>query len=196
MKYIEKTIKYGNHRVKLKISYPDGITKRIFIKDFIEKLNVEIASIENIASKKFSSNDTNTSDIDSPNILVLFLKKETASPLIGAILKEKRLPIGMESQLFVNTLKMWVGSKEAYEKSDVKNEFSKPEDSESFAKEYDYIAFRFTLPNKRYTGYKKNEDSYERKMFFKQICADGISLNEYSKTLSFDNGISKDVYEV
>lgn len=196
MKYIEKTIKYGNYRVKLKISYPDGITKRIFIKDFLEKLNVEIASIENIASKKFSFNDTNTSDIDSPNILVLFLKKETASPLIGAILKEKRLPIGMESQLFVNTLKMWVGSKEAYEKSDVKNEFSKPEDTESFAKEYDYIALRFTLPNKRYTGYKKNEDSYERKMFFKQICTDGISLNEYSKTLSFDNGISKDVYEV
>lgn len=198
---ITKTIYYGSQRIKLRISYPDNYFKRVVetvfcCEDLIENLDITIESVEknDNTRRKLSSKATEANK--NPEILVLFLKKTTASLLIDKIIKDNCLPVGAENQLFVNTLKMWVGTTDAYNRSDIQNEFSKLEYTDSFVKEYDYVALKFSLPNKNYSGYNKNDGSYERNMFFKQICSDGISLLEYSKTLSFDNGISNDVYDV
>lgn len=195
---IIKTLYYRDLKIKLRISDPDNYLKRVakaVVGDVVDNLDITILRVERIdnTGRKLSSKATATKN---PEILVLFLKKTTASLLIDKIINDNCLPVGVENQLFVNTLKMWVGTTDAYNRSDIQNEFSKPEYTDSFVKEYDYIALKFSLPNKNYSGYNKNDGSYERNMFFKQICSDGISLLEYSKTLSFDNGISNDVYDV
>lgn len=196
----EKIIYYKSQKITLRISDPDNyltsVAKTVFcFENAIKNLDIKILSVERIDNtrRKLSSKATATKN---PEILVLFLKKTTASLLIDKIINDNCLPVGVENQLFVNTLKMWVGTIDAYNRSDIQNEFSKPEYTDSFVKEYDYVALKFSLPNKNYSGYNKNDGSYERNMFFKQICSDGISLLEYSKTLSFDNGISNDVYDV
>lgn len=195
-----KILDYDSLKIKLRISDPSNYFKRVAnavlgFEDVIDNLDIKILSVERIDNtrRKLSSKATATKN---PEILVLFLKKTTASLLIDKIINDNCLPVGVENQLFVNTLKMWVGTTDAYNRSDIQNEFSKPEYTDSFVKEYDYVALKFSLPNKNYSGYNKNDGSYERNMFFKQICSDGISLLEYSKTLSFDNGISNDVYDV
>lgn len=195
-----KILDYKSLKIKLSISDPSNYFKRVAkavlgFEDVIDNLDIKILSVERIDNtrRKLSSKATATKN---PEILVLFLKKTTASLLIDKIINDNCLPVGVENQLFVNTLKMWVGTIDAYNRSDIQNEFSKPEYTDSFVKEYDYVALKFSLPNKNYSGYNKNDGSYERNMFFKQICSDGISLLEYSKTLSFDNGISNDVYDV
>ena len=195
---IIKTLYYRDLKIKLRISDPDNYLKRVakaVVGDVVDNLDITILRVERIdnTGRKLSSKATATKN---PEILVLFLKKTTASLLIDKIINDNCLPVGVENQLFVNTLKMWVGTTDAYNRSDIQNEFSKPEYTDSFVKEYDYIALKFSLPNKNYSGYNKNDGSYERNMFFKQICSDGISLLEYSKTLSFDNGSSNDVYDV
>lgn len=195
-----KILDYKSLKIKLSISDPSNYFKRVAnavlgFEDVTDNLDIKILSVERIDNtrRKLSSKATATKN---PEILVLFLKKTTASLLIDKIINDNCLPVGVENQLFVNTLKMWVGTTDAYNRSDIQNEFSKPEYTDSFVKEYDYVALKFSLPNKNYSGYNKNDGSYERNMFFKQICSDGISLLEYSKTLSFDNGISNDVYDV
>lgn len=196
-----KIIYHGSQKIKLRISDPDNYFKRVAktvlcFEDAIENLVITVESVENIDNAKRKLPSKTTTVTRNPEVLVLFLKKTTASLLIDKIINDKCLPLGVENQLFVNTLKMWAGTSDAYNQSDIQREFSKPEYTDSFVKEYDYVALKFSLPNKNYSGYKKNDGSYERNMFFQQICSDGISLLEYSKTLSFDNGISNDVYDV
>lgn len=196
-----KIIYYKSQKITLRISDPDNyltsVAKTVFcFEEAIKNLDITIVSVEKIDNTRRELSSKATAASKNPEILVLFLKKTTASLLIDKIINDNCLPVGVENQLFVNTLKMWVGTTDAYNRSDIQNEFSKPEYTDSFVKEYDYVALKFSLPNKNYSGYNKNDGSYERNMFFKQICSDGISLLEYSKTLSFDNGISNDVYDV
>lgn len=196
-----KIIYYKSQKITLRISDPDNyltsVAKTVFcFEKAIKNLDITIVSVDKIDNTRRELSSKATAASKNPEILVLFLKKTTASLLIDKIINDNCLPVGVENQLFVNTLKMWVGTTDAYNRSDIQNEFSKPEYTDSFVKEYDYVALKFSLPNKNYSGYNKNDGSYERNMFFKQICSDGISLLEYSKTLSFDNGISNDVYDV
>lgn len=196
-----KIIYYKSQKITLRISDPDNyltsVAKTVFcFEEAIKNLDITIVSVDKIDNTRRELSSKATAASKNPEILVLFLKKTTASLLIDKIINDNCLPVGVENQLFVNTLKMWVGTTDAYNRSDIQNEFSKPEYTDSFVKEYDYVALKFSLPNKNYSGYNKNDGSYERNMFFKQICSDGISLLEYSKTLSFDNGISNDVYDV
>lgn len=130
-----------------------------------------------------------------PTVLILFLKADDAKTLIDSVKQKGKLYEGAETALFVNTMKMWVGNDSQYAISTLKNEFSRDECSDSFVKEYDYVAMRFEL-SREYKGYNKNDDSYERNEFFSHICKDGIKLIECSSRLSFDASSTTEAYDV
>lgn len=130
-----------------------------------------------------------------PNILILYIKADEAKPLIETIKKKGALYEGAESTLFVSTMKMWVGNDEQYDNSLVRHEFTRSENIDSFVKEYDYVVMRFTLAN-IYKGYRKGDDSYDRNMFFTNICQDKITLVECSNRLSFNENYRTDAFDV
>lgn len=143
--------------------------------------------------RDFQSEPTPQSVI--PTVLVLFIKADDASTLIDSIKLKGKLYEGAENVLFVNAMKMWVGRDAQYRTSTIKTEFLRSECSDSFVKEYDYIAMRFEL-KREYKGYNKNEDSYERNEFFTHICKDEVKLIECSKRLSFDTSSITEAYNV
>lgn len=194
----QKVIRHGDQIITLTITDPDGYIQRVIknvlsFEDALDHLDVRVSKIERATPRLNQRIEKPINHL--PEILVLFLKKSTSSTLIDHIIRDKHLPVGVENDLFVNTLKMWAGSEKDYLSSGIPNEFTKPEYTDSFAKEYDYVALRFRLAG-NYSGYKKNEASYERNMFFKSICSKQLELIQYSKTLSFDNGIPSEVYDV
>lgn len=93
-----------------------------------------------------------------PTVLILFIKADAANTLIDAIKQKEALYIGVEKELFVNAMKMWVGTDAQYAHSSVKVEFERTANMDSFAKEYDYVVMKFQL-NKEYRGYEKGADS-------------------------------------
>jgi len=105
------------------------------------------------------------------------------------------LYVGAEKELFVNAMKMWVGTDSQYENSSVKSEFDRLENNDSFVKEYDYYVMKFTL-DKEYRGYHKGVDSYDRNQFFTNICKDNAPLVGCSKRLSFDDNSTTEAYDV
>lgn len=129
-----------------------------------------------------------------PTVLVLFIKAD-ANTLIDAIKQKGALYKGADNELFVNSMKMWVGTVSQFENSSVKAEFKKAENTDSFVKEYDYIAMRFQL-DKEYSGYNSGADSYERNQFFENICKDNVRLIECSERLSFNDNTTTEVYDV
>lgn len=139
--------------------------------------------------------ETKTTPRIIPTVLVLFIKADEASTLIDTIKSNGALYEGAETVLFVSAMKMWVGTDYQYQSSVLKQEFEREECSESFVKEYDYVAMRFELSND-YKGYNKTDDSYERNQFFTQICKDKIRLIECSKRLSFNSDSTTEVYDV
>ncbi len=136
-----------------------------------------------------------TSRIIIPTVLILFIKADDASTLIDNIKQKRKLYEGAETALFVNTMKMWVGNDSQYAISTLKKEFLRDECSDSFVKEYDYVAMRFEL-SREYKGYNRNDDSYERNEFFTDICKDGIKLVECSKRLAFGANSASEAYNV
>lgn len=130
-----------------------------------------------------------------PTVLVLFMKADDANALIETIKQKKALYAGIEKELFVNAMKMWVGTDSQYNNSNVKMEFNRTTNIDSFVKEFDYVAMRFKL-DKEYTGYEARADSYDRNQFFSNICKDSVQLVEYSGRLSFNDKITTDAYDV
>lgn len=127
--------------------------------------------------------------------LVLIIKADGASTLIERVLKTMHLQPGDEADLFINTMKMWNGTSQEFEKSNLSREFYREEATDSFVKEYDYFAIRFKLPY-NYKGAQKNADSYERTNFFKQICEDQVDLIAISKRLCFDDSIQNEAFNI
>lgn len=127
--------------------------------------------------------------------LVLIIKADGASSLIERVLKIRHLQPGDEADLFINTMKMWNGTTEEFEKSILSREFYREEATDSFIKEFDYYAIRFKLPY-NYKGAQKDSDSYERSSFFKQICEDQVDLMAISKRLCFDDKLQNEAFSV
>lgn len=129
------------------------------------------------------------------NYLVLFVKADEAKALIESIKQNGKLYVGAESALFVNSMKMWVGTEQQYNVSNLRKEFEREECKDSFATEYDYVAMRFLL-SKSYTGWRNGDDSYERNKFFTEICKEEVPLLECSNRLSFQTNNTTEVYDV
>lgn len=128
-------------------------------------------------------------------VLILFIKADRGSKLLSKMSQANSLYPEAVNDLYINTMKMWIGTEQEYAKSFIKNEFKRIATDENTAKEYDYIAVRLKL-NKAYAGSSVNADSYERNQFFKAICEDCIPCIEFSKRLSFDLNSNNEAYSL
>ena len=176
-----------------------NITRTTIMKIKRSSFGVETVEDEDKIVRRFFWETKKQESIRRPSspvdCLVLIIKADGASTLIERVLKTMHLQPGDEADLFINTMKMWNGTSQEFEKSNLSREFYREEATDSFVKEYDYFAIRFKLPY-NYKGAQKNADSYERTNFFKQICEDQVDLIAISKRLCFDDSIQNEAFNI
>ncbi|MDO4932158.1 MAG: hypothetical protein Q4E63_05860 [Prevotellaceae bacterium] len=192
-KFGEKLICIGEYLIKKgKRIQKSGQDKR----DKSQKLKQHCKqSNDNVSTHDRERKEATVVQKVKPTVLVLFMKADDANALIETIKQKKALYAGIEEDLFVNAMKMWVGTDSQYNNSNVKMEFNRTTNMDSFVKEFDYVAMRFKL-DKEYTGYEARADSYDRNQFFTNVCKDSVQLVESSGRLSFNDKITTDAYDV
>lgn len=123
--------------------------------------------------------------------LVLYVTAD--SSVAREIINQRKLSTEMASELYVQTMKMWYGSRTDYGDSLVKKEFDRTETTDDFAKAYHYYVMRFSLKN-TYEGGEIGNNS-GRVDFFINVCQEMPKLEQLSRRLCFDDNFLTDAYD-
>lgn len=157
---------------------------------------------DNFIAPIISDTETDKKDVfDRPikkstkttNNLVLFIQAEAGMQLLQKIRENNKLLPEFSNDLYLYTMRLWVGNETEFNRNPIKISFDKNASSGVVPKN-DFVMLRFEFDN-AYKGFEKNAKDYDRMDYFNAICQDELVLVQVSERLAFDDSKGMESWE-
>lgn len=129
---------------------------------------------------KFASNRRISNHPSKIEIAILFIKADRGFSVINNLKSFMHVSPNLAEKMYDSTLKLWIGTKESYDNSDIKNVFHEVGTQSDIGPEYDTIAVLIKLNSP--ISYTLN-DSFQRHEFINYICNNNCECEKFSERL-------------
>lgn len=132
---------------------------------------------------KFASNRRISNHPSKIEIAILFIKADRGLSVINNLKSSMRVSPNLAEKMYDSTLKLWIGTKESYDNSDIKNIFQEVGTHSDIGPEYDTTAVLIKLDSP--VNFVLN-DSFQRHEFINYLCNNNCTCEKFSERLPLD----------
>lgn len=132
---------------------------------------------------KFASNRRISNHPSKIEIAILFIKADRGFSVINNLKSFMHVSPNLAEKMYDSTLKLWIGTKESYDNSDIKNVFHEVGTQSDIGPEYDTTAVLIKLDSP--VNCVLN-DSFQRHDFINYLCNNNCTCEKFSERLPLD----------
>lgn len=116
-------------------------------------------------------------------IAILFIKTERGRSVLNNLKSFMHVSPNLADDIYDSVLKLWIGTKESYDNSDIKNVFHEVGTHSDIGPEYDTTAVLIKLDSPVNCALN---DSFQRHEFINYLCNNSCSCEKFSERLPLD----------
>lgn len=132
---------------------------------------------------KFASNRSISNHPSRIEIAILFIKADRGLSVINNLKSFMHVSPNLAEKMYDSTLKLWIGTKESYDNSDINRIFLEVGTQSNIGPEYDTIAVLIKLNSPVSCALN---DSFQRHEFINYICNNNFKCEKFSERLPLD----------
>lgn len=132
---------------------------------------------------KFDSNRRISNHPSKIEIAILFIKADRGLSVINNLKSSMHVSPNLAEKMYDSTLKLWIGTKESYDNSDINRIFFEVGTQSNIGPEYDTIAVLIKLNSPVSCALN---DSFQRHEFINYLCNNNCTCEKLSERLPLD----------